>query len=304
MIQRSASRGLALRRAASRSTIARPVASCWVGVIALAARICSGVGPGMAAVAVDGGGAAGAGRQAPGEVDIVALGDRDQSRAHLPRPDLAGGRVAQQGEEVVDRASMVAALVPDRGEIEARLRIARLQLERAPEELLGFRRRRPIGAGRADQQHLGQIGGIIGVARLQLHRPAEGLGGVGEALHRAIGHAEQEPALMIVGIFAHPLRAGAPSSPRPGRRPAAPPPRHWPPPPHCPPAPRRRAGRTANKTGPPTATSAARDEGDRGRRRPAVLGCGFCHPPDQYRKKANVKSGVAAKSLLECAMLK
>ena len=129
----------------------RPIASCWLGGIALAAPSARGVGPGMAAVAVDGGAAArrGAAGRRPAMSILFALGDRDRRLAHLRRPGRAGRRLAQQGDEIVDRAAMVAAHVLDRREIVARLRIARLQLERAAEQPLGFGRRRPACAGRA-----------------------------------------------------------------------------------------------------------------------------------------------------------
>ena len=157
-IQPSASRGFCLSRAASPSTIARTIWSCWLGGIARAAAICSGVGPGMAAVAV---GRRPAGSR-PARSIRCSAGDRGDRVAHLRLPGRAGRRLAQQRDEIVDRAAMVAAEVLQRREIVARLRVAGLELERAPEQPLGLGRRR-VAAG--EEQRLAEIGGIIGIAR-------------------------------------------------------------------------------------------------------------------------------------------
>ena len=151
LIQPSASRGFCLRRAASPSTIARTIWSCWLGGIARAAAICSGVGPGMAAVAVGARRGPARRRQPAGEVDMVLAGDRGDRIAHLRRPGRAGRRLAQQGDEIVDRAAMVAAQVLQRREIVARLRVAGLELERAPEQprRLGRRRLSPPASSSA-----------------------------------------------------------------------------------------------------------------------------------------------------------
>ena len=140
--------------------------------------------------------------QAIGDVDMVALGDARRRLAHLAVPGGPGGRVAQEADEVVECAAMVAAEVAQRGEIIARLRVARLRLERPAEQLLGLWRRRRATA----QQHgLAQEGDIIGIVRAKLHRAAEGLLGLLILPDLAIGETELVPAVIILGIATHPL---------------------------------------------------------------------------------------------------
>ena len=154
----------------------------------LAACICSGVGPGIAAVAAP-----------AGYVDVILLRDRGDSFAHLLGPGRVRGRAADQGDEIVDGAAMIAGGVLEGGEIVARLGIVRIDRERASEEGGRFLRRSAMRT--ALQQHrLAGLGQIVGVARRKLGGAAEGLLRLLEIADRAEGHAEPLPALVIVRI--------------------------------------------------------------------------------------------------------
>jgi hypothetical protein len=93
---------------------------------------------------------------------------------------------------------MIAAMILQRREIVARLRVAGLKLERVAEQALGLRRRRVAAA---HQEHgLAKIGLVIGVARCELGGAAKGLGRLGEPVRLAQGEAEPEPAFVIVRL--------------------------------------------------------------------------------------------------------
>ena len=128
------------------------IASCWLGGSAAAARICSALGPGIAAPALgicgSSVGAARLHRREPiGDVDLVDLADLLDRAAQVQLPRRAGRRVAQQREPVVDRAAMIARQVArDRQEIAAAglLRVDRHRLAEGRER----RRRHRIARAR------------------------------------------------------------------------------------------------------------------------------------------------------------
>ncbi len=141
-------------------------------------------------------------RQHLGDVDAEILGECCDPLAQHRQVGRIGRRIAGQRRPGVERLPPLAALQQREALIEARPRIAGIELERAREigaRLLGHH------AARRLDPHLGERGMDLGLVALELHRPLVGAHRLSRLRAQRIGVAEAQPALEIVGRARDPL---------------------------------------------------------------------------------------------------